>query len=172
MKTKFQSRPRSASTTLRAAAGTKAGTLKLGLIAATLLALGAIASPARADITHVDRGGWRNDNHVADRGGWRQDHREIRQDRRELRGDYRELAEDRADFQRAQARGDVARMHREHMEIRQDQRQIHRDRAELRHDVHDARHDRRYDHAGWQVPLRIHWLAGGSWQNNDHHFGW
>jgi len=141
----------------------KTRTLQLSLIAATLLTLGAIASPARADNNSIDRGGWRNDRHVADRGGWRQDHREIRQDRRELRGDYRELAADRADYRRAMVRGDVARMHSERMEIRQDKREIYRDRAELRRDVRDARHDHRQVYAGWQIPLSIHWYAGGRW---------
>ncbi len=172
MKTKFQCRLTSALTTLSAAAGTNVKTLRVGLIATTLLALSAITSPARADNQYVDRGGWRQDSHGFDRGGWRQDNREIRQDRRELRGDYRELARDRADYRHARAHGDVARMHRERMEIRQDIREIRHDRAELRRDVHDARHDRRHDHAVWQVPLRVHWLAGGSWQNNGYHFGW
>ncbi len=151
MKTKFQCRLTSALTTLSAAAGTKTRTLQLSLIAATLLTLGAIASPARAEHNSVDR------------GGWRQDHREIRQDRRELRGDYRELAADRADYRRAMARGDVARMHSERMEIRQDKREIRHDRAELRRDVRDARHDHRHVYAGWQLPLSIHWYAGGGW---------
>lgn len=121
------------------------------MIATTLLALSAITSPARAD------------NQFIDRGGWRQDSREIRQDRQELRADYRDLAEDRADYRRAMARGDVARMHRERMEIRQDIREIRHDRAELRRDVREARHDRRHDYAGWRLPLSIHWYAGGRW---------
>jgi hypothetical protein len=157
MKTKFQCRLTSALTTLSAAAGTKTRTLQLSLIATTLLALGTIASPARAD---------------SPRSEWHQDSREIRQDRRELRGDYRELARDRVDFQRAQARGDIVGMFRERREIRQDKREIRRDHAELRHDVRDARHDRRHDHAGWQAPLRVQWHAVGSWQNHSHHFGW
>lgn len=127
--------------------------LRTGMIAATLLALGTIASPALADS--------RQDH----RSEWRQDSREIRHDRRELRGDYRELAGDRADYRRAMARGDVARMHRERMEIRQDIREIRHDRAELRRDVRDARHDRRHVYAGWQLPLSIHWYSGGSWQD-------
>ena len=151
MKTKFQCRLTSALTTLSAAAGTNVKTLRVGMIATTLLTLSAITSPARADYQYGDRDGWRQDN------------REIRQDRRELRGDYRELAGDRADYRRAMARGDVARMHRERMEIRQDKREIYRDRAELRRDVRDARHDRHHVYAGWQVPLSIHWYAGGGW---------
>ncbi|NJD35591.1 MAG: hypothetical protein FIA96_12315 [Betaproteobacteria bacterium] len=142
--------------------------LRIGMIATTLLVLGAVAAPARADNVYIDRGGWRNDSHFADRGGWRQDRHEIRQDRRELRSDYRELARDRADFQRAQARGDINGMFREHMEIRQDMREIRRDRAELHRDVHAVRHD----YAGWQVPPRVHWHTVGSWQNHGHHFGW
>ena len=121
-----------------------ARTLQLSMIATALLALGAIASPARAD---VSRG-------------------EIRQDQRELRGDYRELAEDRADYQRAMARGDVVGMFRERMEIRQDKQEIRRDQAELRHDLRDRRQDVRghqgYDgrnqHAGyWNQGQRSNW---------------
>lgn len=141
MKTKFQCRPTSALTTLSAAAETKTTTLHAGLIAATLLTLATLASPARAD-TYPG---------------------EIRQDRRELRADYRELARDRADFRQARAAGDVAGMHRERMEIRQDKREFHRDRAELHRDLRDARHDRRHVYAGWQAPLSIHWYAGGGW---------
>lgn len=144
MQTKFQCRPTSALTTLSATAVTKARTLQLGMIASALFALGAIAPPAYAD---VSRG-------------------EIRQDRRELRGDYRELAEDRADYQRARARGDVAGMVRERMEIRQDLREIRHDQAELRHDLRDRRqdvrghrgHDGRNQHAGyWNQGQRSHW---------------
>ena len=129
----------------------KARTLQLSLIATAMLALGAIASPARADTP---------------RSEWRQDTREIRQDQRELRGDYRELAEDRADYRRAQARGDVAGMFRERMEIRQDKQEIRRDQAELRHDLRDRRQDVRghqgYDghnqHAGYtNQPQRGNW---------------
>lgn len=76
MKTKFQCRLTSALTTSSAAAGTNVQTLRVGLIATTLLTLATLAAPARAD-TYPG---------------------EIRQDRRELRGDYRELARDRADF--------------------------------------------------------------------------
>lgn len=117
MKTKFQCRLTSALTTLSAAAGTNVQTLRVGLIATTLLTLATLAAPARAD-TYPG---------------------EIRQDRRELRADYRELARDRADFRQARAAGDLAGMHRERMEIRQDKREIHRDRAELRRDLRDAR---------------------------------
>ncbi len=106
----------------------KARTLQLSMIATALLALSAVTSPARADDA---------------RSEWRQDSREIRQDRRELRGDYRELAEDRADYRRAQARGDVLGMFRERMEIRQDRQEIRRDQAELRHDLRDRRQDAR-----------------------------
>jgi hypothetical protein len=119
----------------------KSKALQAGLIATTLLTLATLAAPALAD-TYPG---------------------EIRQDRRELRGDYRELAGDRADYRRAMARGDVARMHSERMEIRQDKREIYRDRTELRRDVRDARHDRHHVYAGWQVPLSIHWYAGGRW---------
>lgn len=133
----------------------KASALQLSLIATALLALSAISSPARADNA---------------RSEWRQDSREIRQDRRELRGDYRELAEDRSDYRRARARGDVAGMFRERMEIRQDRQEIRRDRAELRHDLHDRRHDarrhhshggyRQYQHAGrWNQGYRGSSLA-------------
>lgn len=68
MKTKFQCRLTSAFTTLSAAAGTnvKARTLQLGMIATALLALSAVATPARADDA---------------RSEWRRDSREIRQDR-------------------------------------------------------------------------------------------
>lgn len=138
MKTKFQHGLTSTLTTLNATACAKARTLQLGLIATALLALGAMASPAYAD---------------AGRG-------EIRQDRRELRADYRELAEDRADYQRARARGDVAGMFRERMEIRQDKQEIRRDLAELRHDLRDRRQDAwghqgrddRNRHAGYRNP--------------------
>lgn len=102
--------------------------LQLSMIATALLALGSIATPARADDA---------------RSEWRRDSREIRQDRRELRNDYRELAEDRADFQRARARGDIAGMFRERMEIRQDRQEIRRDLAELRHDLRDRWQDAR-----------------------------
>lgn len=151
MKTKFQWRLTSASTTLSAAAGTKARTLQLSLIATAMIALGAIASPAFADTP---------------RSEWRRDTREIRQDQRELRGDYRELAEDRADYQRARARGDVIGMFRERMEIRQDKQEIRRDRAELRHDLRERRqdarayqhHDGRNSHAGyWNHGQRASW---------------
>jgi hypothetical protein len=134
----------------------KTRTLQLSLIATAMLALSAIASPAFADTP---------------RSEWRQDTREIRQDQRELRGDYRELAEDRADYQRARARGDVVGMFRERMEIRQDKQEILRDQAELRHDLRDRRqdarayqnHDGRNRHAGY-------WNQGqrGSWGEQRH----
>ncbi|MDP3513836.1 MAG: hypothetical protein Q8S20_13915 [Sulfuritalea sp.] len=123
----------------------KASALQLSLIATALLALSAISSPARADNA---------------RSEWRQDRQEIRRDRRELRGDYRELAEDRSDYRRARARGDVAGMFRERMEIRQDRQEIRRDRAELRHDLHDRRHDARqhHSHSGYRQ-----YQHGGQW---------
>lgn len=122
MKTKFQYRLTSALTTFSAAAGTSVIALKVGMIAAALLALGAIASPARA---HTYPG-------------------EIRHDRRELRADYRELARDRADWRHAVTTGDRAGTRHERSEIRQDRREIRRDRAELRRDVRHWRHH----HAG------------------------
>ncbi len=125
-------------------------TLRVGLIATTLLTLATLAAPARAE-TYPG---------------------EIRHDRRELRGDYHELARDRVDYRRASAAGDHAGMRRERIEIRQDKREIHRDRAELRRDVRHARHGGHHDHVGWQVPLRVHWHAGGSWQNPGYRFGW
>lgn len=109
-------------------------TPQLSLIAATLLALSAIAAPARADDRPDSRSEWRHDS------------REIRQDRRELRGDYRELANDRADFRRAEAAGNGAGMRRERAEIRQDKQEIRRDQAELRHDLRDRRQDVRSHH--------------------------
>lgn len=147
MKTKFQCRLATALTTIGAAAGTKARTLQLGMIATALLTLSAVASPARAD---DDR-----------RSEWRQDSREIRHDRRELRSDYRELAGDRADYQRARARGDIIGMFRERMEIRQDIREIRHDRAELRHDLRDR----------WQ-DARGHWEQQRHDRYDGRHFGW
>ena len=181
MKTKFQCRLTSALTTLSAAAGTNVKARQLGLIATTLLALGAIAPAAHADNQSIDRGGWRHDSHGIDRGGWRQDHREIRLDRRELRGDYRELAEDRADYQRARARGDIIGMFRERREIRQDIREIRHDRAELRRDLRAVHHDFRQEHAprhqpqatGWQTPRPQQASPVVNAQpNNGRHLGW
>ena len=129
----------------------QARTLQLGMIATALLALSAVAAPARAD---------------DGRREWRQDSREIRQDRRELRGDYRELTEDRADYQRARARGDVVGMFRERMEIRQDWQEIRRDQTELRHDLRDRRQDAR----GHQHQ-RSHWGQQLGGQRYDRHDG-
>lgn len=135
-------------------------TLRISMIAAALLALAGVASPARAD---------------DERGSWRQDSREIRQDRRELRGDYRELAEDVADYRREKAEGDIAGMRRERMEIRQDKREIRRDQAELRHDLRDRRQDARGQqghqdwnrHAGWNQDQRRNW---GEQRHNRHEY--
>jgi flagellar biosynthesis chaperone FliJ len=118
----------------------KRNTLQARLIAIALLALGASTAQAQ---------GWGSEI--------RQDNREIRQDRQELRSDYRELERDRADYARAQARGDIFGMARERMEIRQDKQEIRRDQAELRSDLRDRRQDARghqgYDgrnqHAGY-----------------------
>lgn len=149
MTTNFQHRLTPALTTSGAAVGSKARTLQLGMIATALLALSAVAAPARADDA---------------RGEWRQDSREIRQDRRELRGDYRELAEDRADYQRARARGDVVGMIRERMEIRQDWQEIRRDQAELRHDLRD-----RFQDAHGHQDQRSHWGQQRGEQRYDRH---
>ncbi len=125
----------------------KARTLQLSLLAATLLALGAATTPARADDARAE---------------WRSDSREIRQDKRELRGDYRELAEDRADYARARAAGDYGAMRRERMEIRQDMREIGRDRAELRRDLRDRQQDRSDHWRGQNSGNRY-----GNWQGSQ-----
>lgn len=126
-------------------------TLRIGLLAAGLLSLGAL-TPAQADDGHDGRSG-----------------HEIRQDRREIRQDQRELANDRRDFLREKREGDRAGMRHERAEIRQDKQELRRDRAELRHDLKDRRHERRD-----QVQGRGHGRheGGRDHDNNGRHLGW